>query len=102
MGRGQAVAYDYYAPTSYDAEYWQQEAARVVEAERRRLEFEMQARLDQVGAEVELLESLNRRQVGSLRWRAFFMFVLAAAIAGASGWFFVKKIKPRINLLQSM
>jgi hypothetical protein len=102
MGRGQAVAYDYYAQTSYDAEYWQQEAARVVEGERLRLQAEMQARLDQVGAEIELLESYNRRQVGGLRWKVFFMFLLAAAIAGAAAWMFVKQIRPRVNLLQSM
>jgi hypothetical protein len=102
MGRGQAVAYDYYAQTSYDADYWQQEAARVVEEERLRLQSEMQARLDQVGAEIELLESYNRRRVGSLRWKVFFMFMLAAAIAGAAGWMFVKKIRPKVNLLQSM
>jgi hypothetical protein len=102
MGRGQAVAYDYYAQTSYDAEYWQQEAARVVEQERLRLQHEMQARLDQVGAEIELLESYNRRQVGGLRWKVFFMFLLAAAIAGAAGWMFVKKIRPKVNNLQAM
>src|SRR5258705_1743977 len=102
MGRGQAVAYDYYAQTSYDADYWQQEAARVVEQERNRLQADMQARLDQVGAEIELLESYNRRQVRGLRWKVVFMFVLAAAIAGGAGWMFVKKIRPKGNLLQSM
>jgi hypothetical protein len=102
MGRGQAVAYDYYAQTQYDAEYWQQEAARVVEQERLRLQSEMQSRLDQVGAEIELLETYNRRQMGSLRWKAFFMFLLAAAIAAGAGWMFVKKIRPKVNGLQSM
>src|SRR5262249_35466528 len=102
MGRGQAVAYDYYAQTSYGADYWQQEAARVVEEERVRLQHEMQARLDQVGAEIELLESYNRRQVSGLRWKVFFMFLLAAAIAGAASWMFVKKIRPKVNGLQSM
>jgi hypothetical protein len=62
----------------------------------------MQARLDQVGAEIELLESYNRRQIGSLRWRVFFMFLLAAAIAAGAGWMFVKKIRPKVNGLQSM
>src|ERR1043165_3469070 len=102
MGRGQAVAYDYYAQTSYDADYWQQEAARVVEGERLRMQAEMQARLDQVGAEIELLESYNRRQVSGLRWKVFFMFLLAAAVAGAAAWMFVKQIRPRVNVLQSM
>jgi hypothetical protein len=102
MGRGQAVAYDYYAQTSYDADYWQQEAARVVEEERMQLQAQMQARLDQVGAEIELLETYNRRQVSGLRWKVFFMFLLAAALAGAAGWLFVKKIRPKVNLLQSM
>jgi hypothetical protein len=102
MGRNQAVAYDYYASTSYDADYWQQEAARVVEGERLRLQAEMQARLDQVGAEIELLESYNRRQVSGLRWKVFFMFLLAAAVAGAAAWMFVKQIRPRVNVLQSM
>jgi hypothetical protein len=102
MGRGQAVAYDYYAQTSYDADYWQQEAARVVEEERLRLQSEMQARLDQVGAEIELLESYNRRQIGGLRWKLFFMFLLAATIASTAGWMFVKKIRPKVNGLQSM
>jgi hypothetical protein len=105
MGRSQAVAYDYYADDQ-QAAYWQeaayQEAARVTELERRRLEAEMQGRLDQVAAELELIESMNRRQVSGLRWRAFFLFVLAAAIATAAGWFFVKKVRPRVNLLQSM
>jgi hypothetical protein len=102
MGRGQAVAYDYYAQSSYDADYWQQEAARVVEEERLRLQSEMQARLDQVGAEIELLESYNRRQIGSLQWKLFFMFLLTAALAAGAGWMFVKKIRPKVNLLQSM
>jgi hypothetical protein len=102
MGRRQAVAYDTYAQSAYDAEYWQQEAARVVEAERQRLEVELQARLDQVGAEVELLESMNRRHLATLRRRAMFMFALAVAIAATAGWLFTKKIKPRIDTLQSM
>jgi len=103
MGRRkEAVAYDTYAQSAYEAEYWQQEAARVVEAERQRLEMELQARLDQVGAEVELLESMNRRHLATLRRRAFFMFALAVAIAAGAGWLFTKKIKPRIDTLQSM
>jgi hypothetical protein len=102
MGRRQAVAYDTYAQNAYEAEYWQQEAARVVEAERQRLEMELQSRLDQVGAEVELLESMNRRHLTTLRWRALAMFALAVAIAATAGWLFTKKIKPRMDLLQSM
>jgi hypothetical protein len=102
MGRGQAVAYDYYAQTSYDADYWQQEAARVVEEERLRLQSEMQARLDQVGAEIELLESYNRRQIGGLRFKLFFMILFTASLAAGAGWMFVKKIRPKVNQLQSM
>jgi hypothetical protein len=103
MGRRkESVAYDTYAQSAYEAEYWQQEAARVVEAERQRLEMELQARLDQVGAEVELLESMNRRHLATLRRRAMYMFVLAVAIAATAGWLFTKKIKPRMDVLQSM
>jgi hypothetical protein len=101
MARGQAVAYDYYAQSSAGAEYWQNEAIKVVEAERQRLEAELQARLDHVGVEVQYLESLNRRQVASLRWRVFLMFMLSVAIAGAAAWIFVNKIRPRVDLLQS-
>src|SRR5262249_49982726 len=46
--------------------------------------------------------SYNRRQIGGLRWKVFFMFLLAATIASTAGWMFVKKIRPKVNALQAM
>ncbi len=87
-------------------QYWQraalQEAARVAEVERRRLEAELQAKLDQVGAELELIESINRREVRGLKWRVFLMFVLAAAIGAGAGWMYKKKLKPQADQLQAI
>src|SRR5258706_10509208 len=45
---------------------------------------------------------MNRRHLATLRRRAMFMFALAVAITATAGWLFTKKIKPRIDLLQSM
>ncbi|HEX9294479.1 MAG TPA: hypothetical protein VF881_01555 [Polyangiaceae bacterium] len=120
MGRARAESYarNYQAHGGYGVQtnghanddrmgqYWQQaamqEAARVAEGERRRLEAEMQAKLDQVGAELELIESINRREVRGLKWRVFLMFVLAAAIGSGAGWLYKKKLKPQADQLQTI
>jgi hypothetical protein len=87
------------------AAYWQQaaweEASRLADGERERLESELQAKLDLVAMDLDEIESINRAAVRSLRFKVFFFFVLAAGIAGGSSWYYMKRLRPQLGALQA-
>jgi hypothetical protein len=88
------------------ASYWQQaaweEASRLADAERQRLESELQAKLDVVAMDLDAIESINRATVRGLRFKVFLFFVLALGIAGGAGYYYTKKLRPQVAWLQAL
>jgi hypothetical protein len=88
------------------ASYWQQaaweEASRLADAERQRLEAELQAKLDVVAMDLDAIESINRSTVRGLRFKVFLFFVLALGIAGGAGYYYTKKLRPQVAWLQAL
>jgi hypothetical protein len=51
--------------------------------------------------DLDEIETINRAAVRGLRLKVFFLFILAAGIAGASGWYYMKRLRPQLGSLQA-